>query len=300
VPASELRIGCVTEEAPLLTSSFGLPAGFGLPDFLPGWVWLAGAGPGDPGLLTVHGLHALRSADVVLYDALIDPRILDCARPEAERVFAGKRGGRPSCRQADICAALIEFARAGRRVLRLKGGDPLVFGRGAEEIAALVGAGIRFRVIPGVSAGVGGLAYAGIPLTTRRINHAVTFVTGHDARGRIPESLDWAALAKASPVLVMFMAVRNLPGIARRLIAGGRAADEPVAIICNATTERQTVHETTLGDCEAVAATVEPPALVVVGEVVRLRAGLDWLSALSGKLPDPAALALLDEEKPAP
>ena len=252
------------------------------PVFEPGTVWLAGAGPGDPGLLTLHALHALRSADAVLHDALIDPRVLALAGARAELVDSGKRGGRPSCKQADICAHMIELARAGRRVLRLKGGDPMLFGRGAEEVMALVEAGIRFRVVPGVSAGLGGLAYAGIPLTCRGLNEAVTFVTGHDVKGKVPD-LDWESLAKGSPVLVLFMALRNLHGIVPRLLAAGRRADEPVAFVRAGTTLEQRVVETTLGDSVAVAATVDPPALVVIGEVVRLRPALDWLGALDGR-----------------
>ena len=251
-------------------------SGFPLPDlafpaFEPGWVWLAGAGPGDPGLLTLHALHALRSADAVLYDALIDPRVLALARPEAEAVYVGKRGGRRSCKQEDICSLLVEQAKAGRRVLRLKGGDPMVFGRGVEEAQALAEAGVPFRVIPGVSAGLGGLAYAGIPLTARGVNEAVTFVTGHDIHGKVPEDVDWEALGRGSPVLVLFMALRNLHDIVPRLLAAGRPATEPVAFVRAATPAAQQVTETTLGEAVAVAAGIEPPALVVIGEVVRLR-----------------------------
>ena len=241
---------------------------FAFPVFEPGWVWLTGAGPGDPGLLT---LHALASADAVLYDALIDPRVLALARPGSEPIYVGKRGGRRSCKQEDICALMIEQARLGRRVVRLKGGDPMVFGRGAEEAQALADAGVPFRVIPGVSAGLGGLAYAGIPLTARGVNEAVTFVTGHDIHGKVPEDIDWEALGRGSPVLVLFMALRNLHGIVPRLLAAGRSPDEPVAIVRAATTAEQQVTETTLGEAVAVAAGIEPPALVVIGEVVRLR-----------------------------
>ncbi len=145
-----------------------------LPKFEPGWVWLAGAGPGDPGLVTLHTLNGLRQADVVVYDALVDKGILDWMRPGVEAVYAGKRGGKPSPKQRDISLRLIEMAREGKRVLRLKGGDPFVFGRGGEEALSLVEAGVPFRVIPGVTAGIGGFAYAGIPLTHRDVNQAVT------------------------------------------------------------------------------------------------------------------------------
>ncbi|MEC8837624.1 MAG: uroporphyrinogen-III C-methyltransferase, partial [Pseudomonadota bacterium] len=155
---------------------------------------MAGAGPGDPGLLTLHALNGLRQADVVVYDALVDPEVLAQARSGAELEFAGKRGGRPSPKQPDISRRLVGYARDGRRVLRLKGGDPFVFGRGGEEGLALVEAGVPFRIIPGISAGLGGLAYAGIPLTHRTVNSVVTFVTGHDTTGAVPETVDWAAL----------------------------------------------------------------------------------------------------------
>ncbi len=255
----------------------------GLPDFAPGQVWLVGAGPGDPGLLSALALHALGHADVVVYDALVDPRILQLARPGAALDYAGKRGGRPSPSQPDISARLVRLAEAGNRVLRLKGGDPCVFGRGAEEALALVGAGIPFRIVPGITAGIGGLAYAGIPVTHRETNSAVTFVTGHNSDGSVLDGLDWDAIARGAPVLVLYMALKHLPNIVERLIAGGRTADEAVAIVSRATTPAQQVLVSTLGDVVAAAAGTEAPAIIVVGEVVRLHAGLDWVGALSGK-----------------
>lgn len=269
-----------------------LPPTLALPCFQAGWVWLAGAGPGDPGLLTLHTLNALQQADVLVYDALVDPAILDLARPAAAREYAGKRGGRPSPKQPDISRRLIQLAREGKRVLRLKGGDPFVFGRGGEEALSLVEAGVPFRVIPGVTAGIGGLAYAGIPATHRDTNHAVTFVTGHNASGLVPDAVDWEAIAKGSPVIVLYMALKHLAPIAERLRAGGRRPGEPMAIICEATTPHQRVLETTLGTCvaDAEAAGIAPPAMVVLGEVVRLRAALDWLGALDGKRPVPDPL----------
>ncbi len=257
----------------------------GLPAFEPGWVWLVGAGPGDPGLLTLHCVNALRQADVVIYDALVDPRVLEHARPGALVEFAGKRGGKPSPKQRDISLKLISLARAGHRVCRLKGGDPFVFGRGGEEALALVEAGIPFRVVPGISAGIGGLAYAGIPVTHREINHSVTFLTGHDQSGLTPSAIDWAGVARGAPVIVMYMAIKHLGQIAAQLILAGRSADELVAIVAHATTERQEVLETTLGGAAADLSVsgIEPPAIVVVGEVVRLRAALDWLGAAEGR-----------------
>jgi uroporphyrin-III C-methyltransferase len=252
---------------------------FPMPVFEPGTVWLVGAGPGDPGLMTLQALHAIRSADIVVYDALVDPRALDAARPGTEIVFAGKRGGRPSQRQPDISVTLIEHARRGLRVARLKGGDPFVFGRGGEEALALVEAGIPFRVVPGVTAGVAAPAYAGIPLTYRHSNASVAFVTGHGADGGTPSSADWTALARLAEVLVVYMPLGHLGEIARRLIDGGRPAAEPVALIASATLPQQRVVTATLEEAAAAAerAGIAPPVLLVVGEVVRLRDRLDWL-----------------------
>jgi uroporphyrin-III C-methyltransferase len=263
-----------------------------LPAFEPGWVWLAGAGPGDPGLLTLLALHGLRHADVVVYDALVSADILGLVRPGMSLEFAGKRGGKPSARQPDISHRLIQLARDGRRVLRLKGGDPFVFGRGGEEALALVAAGVPFRIVPGISAGIGGLAYAGIPITHRDVNSAVTFVTGHDASGVVPDAVDWEALAKGSPVIVVYMALKHIASIAGRLLAAGRMPDEPVAIVSRATTARQQVVETTLAAAaaDAGASGIEPPAVVAIGRAVTLRAGLDWLGAIEGRALDPDPL----------
>ncbi|MFC4351063.1 uroporphyrinogen-III C-methyltransferase [Fodinicurvata halophila] len=268
----------------------GLP----MPQFEPGWVWLAGAGPGDPALLTLASVHALHSADAIIYDALVGKDILSLARSDAFLEYAGKRGGKPSAKQADITLRIIELARQGKRVLRLKGGDPFVFGRGGEEALALVEAGIPFRIIPGISAGIGGLAYAGIPVTHRDTNSIVTFLTGHDATGLTPSAIDWPAVAKSSPVIVMYMALKHLVEIRDCLMEGGRRADEPMAIISQATLTDQRVLETTLGEAPQALADsgIEPPAMVVLGEVVRLRAALDWVGALAGRklVADPLGL----------
>ena len=267
---------------------------FALPDFEPGWVWLVGAGPGEPGLCTLLGYHALRQADVVIYDALVGKEILELARDGAELEYSGKRGGRPSPSQPDISRRLVQLAREGKRVLRLKGGDPLIFGRGGEESLALVEAGIPFRIVPGISAGVGGAAYAGIPVTHRDVNSVVTFLTGHASTGEVPDGIDWQALAKASPVIVLYMAIKHLGTISENLMAGGRASDEPVAVIAKATMAEQVVVETTLGGCLAdlEASGLEPPAIVIIGQVVRLRAGLDWLGALGGRVLEADPLGL--------
>ncbi|WP_093992167.1 uroporphyrinogen-III C-methyltransferase [Flavimaricola marinus] len=256
------------------------------PTIEPGWVWLCGAGPGDPGLLTLHALNALGQADVVVYDALVQEAILDWA-PQAEHIYAGKRGGKPSPQQRDISLRLIELARAGKRVLRLKGGDPFVFGRGGEEAQTLIQHEIPVRIIPGISAGIGGLAYAGIPVTHRDVNQSVTFVTGHDQSGNTPSSLDWAAIAKGSQVIVIYMGMKHIGQISAALIAAGRPMSEPVAVVTTATTAEQQVLETTLGSIEAdiTNAKLEPPAIICVGRAVLMRQVLDWQSQAAGAPP---------------
>lgn len=250
-----------------------LPA-LDMPVFQPGWVWLAGAGPGDPGLLTLHAVNALNQADVVIYDALVGGAVLRCARGDAILEYAGKRGGKPSPKQRDISLRLVELARAGKRVLRLKGGDPFVFGRGAEEALSLREAGIPFRIIPGISAGIGGLAYAGIPLTHRDTNSCVTFLTGHNASGEVPDSLDWAAMVRASPVLVIYMAMKHLDLLVAKLRHAGLSGERSAALVQDATLPQMRVLTSTLEriSADAQAAGMVPPALLVVGEVVDLHA----------------------------
>lgn len=265
-----------------------------LPIFEPGSVWLTGAGPGDPGLLTLLAVHALGQADIIVYDALVSSQILAMVRPGAVLEYAGKRGGKPSPKQPDISRKLIEKARQGHRVLRLKGGDPFVFGRGGEEALALAAAGVPFRIVPGVTAGIGGLAYAGIPVTHRDTNSAVAFVTGHNASGEVPDGIDWDSLARGAPVIVLYMAMKHLEPIVGRFLKAGRSADEPLAVVCNASAPEQQVLVTTLGRAiaDVVASDLEPPAVLVLGEVVRLREGLDWLGALSGRILDGDPLKL--------
>jgi uroporphyrin-III C-methyltransferase len=251
----------------------------GLPDFLPGWVWLVGAGPGDPGLITLLGLHAVTSADFILYDALIDETLLTLAKPGAGRIFVGKRAGVRSCSQEDLSQLLADLARQGNRVLRLKGGDPFVFGRGGEEAQELARAEIPFRIVPGITAGIGGLAYAGIPVTHRDTNASVTFLTGHGADGELPPH-DWQALAKASPTLIFYMARKQAGAIAEALIAAGRDRHEPVAIIANAARADQQVIVTDLAGMGAAAENAPVLSILVIGENVRLRDQLNWLAQI--------------------
>jgi uroporphyrin-III C-methyltransferase len=240
------------------------------PAFSPGEVWIVGAGPGDPGLLTLDALAGLIQADVIVHDALVDARILALARHGAELHFAGKRAGKPSVAQEEISALLVELARRDLRVLRLKGGDPFVFGRGGEELLALAGANVPFRIIPGVTAGLGALASAGIPATMRGVNQAIIFATGH---GADDGSMDWASLARTRQPVVIYMALRNLATIANALMRGGLPASTPAAAIASATLPEQRVLISTLGQIAVDAATAElpAPALVVVGDIVHTR-----------------------------
>ena len=270
------------------------------PKLQKGWVWLCGAGPGDPGLLTLHALNGLKQAEVIVYDALVQSEILDWANPKAKLIFAGKRGGKPSPKQRDISFQLIELARNGNKVLRLKGGDPFVFGRGGEEAQTLIQNEIPIRIIPGISAGIGGLAYAGIPVTHRDINQSVTFVTGHDQNGETPQTLNWSAISQGSQVLVIYMGMKHAKKIASELIKAGRSPQEPVAVVTNATTMTQNVLETTLLNLndDIVSSKVKPPAIICVGKAVLMRQVLNWQDMLNGGLPkniDPLGRDILTE-----
>jgi precorrin-4/cobalt-precorrin-4 C11-methyltransferase len=250
-----------------------MPTRVDAPVLAPGQVWLAGAGPGDPGLLTLDALAGLSQADVVVHDALVDRRVLALARPQARLEFAGKRGGRPSADQNDISIRLIALARAGHRVLRLKGGDPCVFGRGGEEALALMAAGVPFRIIPGVTAGLAGLTAAAIPATFRGMNRALILAAGY---GADDEALDWAALARTGQPIVLYMAMRNLADIAERLMRGGLAPSTPAAVVMGATTADERVIVSSL---ERVAADAQQyqlgtPSIIVIGDIVKLREGL--------------------------
>lgn len=258
-----------------MSGAAGLAALMGaMPVLEAGTVWLTGAGPGDPRLLTLLAVAGLQQAEVIVHDALVAPEILALAGPGAELVFAGKRGGRPSAEQADISNHLVELAQAGRRVLRLKGGDPYVFGRGGEEALKLAAHGIPFRVVPGVTAGLAGLTAAGIPATMRGVNRAIVLATGH--AGEAEEDLDWVALARLGQPVAIYMALRTIGTIAARMIAGGIAPDLPAAVVSGATTPRQRVEVTTLGDIGTVARGLDPrlPAIVVLGGIVPLRGEL--------------------------
>jgi uroporphyrinogen III methyltransferase / synthase len=244
----------------------------------PGVVYLVGAGPGDPGLMTARSLELIAAADTIFYDRLIPPGALDGARENAELVYVGKQPGVPSVPQEKIGERLIEAARAGRSVVRLKGGDPFVFGRGGEEGEALQEAGIEFEVVPGVTAGVAATAYAGIPVTHRNDASAVAFVTGHEDPEKEESALDWEALARFPGTLVFYMGVKRLARNAAALIEAGRDADEPAAAIERGTWPGQRAVEATLGTiAEAVEReAVKAPALIVVGEVAKRREQLRW------------------------
>jgi uroporphyrinogen III methyltransferase / synthase len=244
-----------------------------------GVAYLVGAGPGDPGLMTVRSLELIASADVVFYDRLIPPGALSGARDDAELVYVGKQPGVPSVPQEEIGERLIEAAREGKSVVRLKGGDPFVFGRGGEEGEALHEAGVEFEVVPGITAGVAATAYAGIPVTHRDDASAVAFVTGHEDPEKAESALDWEALAHFPGTLVFYMGVKRLAENAAALIAAGREADEPAAAIERGTMAGQRTVEATLGTiADAVAREqVKAPALIVVGAVARRREQLGWL-----------------------
>ena len=247
----------------------------------PGRVYLVGAGPGDPGLMTVRGLEELRRAGVIIYDRLVNPALLDEASADALRIFAGKRAGAHCLPQAEINALLIEQARRGRVVVRLKGGDPFVFGRGGEEALALADAGVPFEIVPGVSAAVAVPAYAGIPVTHRGLASSFAVVTGHEDPGKAEPDVDWARLATSVDTIVVLMGARSLPRIAAELVAHGRPAATSVALIRWGTTEAQETVVGTLADIatRAAAMALAPPVLAVIGPVVQLRDRLAWVAS---------------------
>jgi uroporphyrin-III C-methyltransferase/precorrin-2 dehydrogenase/sirohydrochlorin ferrochelatase len=250
-----------------------------------GSVALVGAGPGDPELLTVRALKLIRRADVIVYDRLVAPEIVAMARSRVQRIYVGKERSRHTLAQEQIGALLVRLAREGKRVVRLKGGDPFIFGRGGEEAETLAAQDVAFEVVPGVSAANGAAAYAGIPLTHRDHAQSCVFVAGHLKDGTM--ELDWPALARPRQTIVVYMGLLGLPTLCRELIAHGLPPTTPAAIVQQATTEKQRVIAATLSTlpAEAAAARLEPPTLIIVGEVVRLRGALTWFA------PAPAAAA---------
>jgi uroporphyrinogen III methyltransferase/synthase len=247
-----------------------------------GKVFLTGAGPGDPWLLTLRAREALRRANVVLYDALVSDAVVDLVSPDCERIYAGKRGGAESVGQDEIETLMIEKARAGKTVVRLKGGDPFLFGRGGEEAQALHAAGIDFEIIPGVSSALAAPAYAGIPVTHRDHNTVLTIVSGHEDPAKSSSAIDWQRLSDPKQTLVFLMAMRNLREIAANLMQNGLPANHPAAVIANGTRPSQKTVTGTLGSIadDAEREGLNAPAIVVVGTVVTLRNGIAWFEKL--------------------
>lgn len=246
-----------------------------------GTVYLVGAGPGDPELLTRKALRLLQAADAIVHDYLVAPEILALASPRAERVFVGKKGGGFCCPQRDIESTLIRLAREGKNVVRLKGGDPFIFGRGGEEAEALVEAGIRFEIVPGVTSALAASAYAGVPLTHRAHASAVVFITGHEDPNKPDSAVHWEDYGRLGATLCIYMGMKNLETITRRLQAGGLAPETPVVIVQSATTgEHRQLLSTVAGVAlESEQAGFGAPAMVIVGEVARLADKLAWFDA---------------------
>lgn len=246
-----------------------------------GRVYLVGAGPGDPELITVKGLRLIQQAEVILYDHLANDELLSAARPEAELVYVGKESGGNHSRQQTINGLLVSHARHGKTVVRLKGGDPFVFGRGGEEAIALAREGIPFEIVPGVSSAVAVPAYAGIPVTHRGISSSVAIVTGHEDPAKEASTVDWEALASAVDTLVILMGLSRIADIAGRLLAAGKPAGTPAAVVRWGTRPEQETIAGTLGDiAERVRnAHLDPPAVIVVGEVAAIREEIAWFGA---------------------
>jgi len=244
-----------------------------------GKVYLVGAGPGDPNLITLRGKFLLERAEVVVYDYLASKKLLQHVPPAAELVYVGKKGGGlHAASQEEINQLLVDYGLAGKRVVRLKGGDPFIFGRGGEEIEELVKAGIDFEVVPGVTSATAAATYAGIPITHRNCTASVAFVTGHEAAGKEQSDVAWDKLATGAGTLVIYMGIKNLPNISKKLIDNGRSPDTPVAVVRWASTPQQRSVVGTLATISEVvqAAKIAPPALIIVGEVVKLRESIDW------------------------
>jgi len=236
-----------------------------------GEVALVGAGPGAASLLTLAAASLIGDCDAIVYDALVSDEVLDLADSSAEKILAGKRGGRASASQHDICETLVQLAKAGKRVVRLKGGDPFVFGRGGEEVRALASEGIPFRIIPGITSGIAAPAMAGIPVTDRSVNATLAFLTGHEASESEDSRMDWQALIRAFPVLVFYMGAKNLSQIAHCLIEAGLAKETPLAIIRNATLDDEQISEATVIDAAQGNIQACSPSIVIIGDVVSSR-----------------------------
>ncbi|HVU35868.1 MAG TPA: uroporphyrinogen-III C-methyltransferase [Opitutaceae bacterium] len=247
----------------------------------PGAVYLVGAGPGDLELLTVKARRLIGEADAIVYDFLVSPEILGFARSDAERVFVGKKGGGFCCPQRDIEGVLIRLARAGKNVVRLKGGDPFVFGRGGEEAEALLEAGIRFEIVPGITSALGAAAYAGVPLTHRAHSSAVVFLTGHEDPAKPDAAIQWEDFGRLGATLCIYMGMKNLETITRRLQAGGLAPETPALVVQSATTGNHRQLQSTVAAValESEHAGFGAPAIVVIGEVAALAGKLAWFAA---------------------
>ncbi len=243
-----------------------------------GKVYLVGAGPGDPGLLTIKARDLIAAAGCIVYDHLVNPMLLRYARPDVELIYAGKQGHKCATKQETIHAILVTKATEHRIVVRLKGGDPFIFGRGGEEAEALVSAGIEWEMVPGVSSGAAAAAYAGIPITQRGVSASVTFITGHEDPTKPQSSLHWQHLAHGADTLVIFMGVANIKHIAAKLLLHGKSPDTPIAFIEQGTYEEQITHTCTLLEIPELLATasIKAPAIIIIGEVVKLRAKLQW------------------------
>jgi uroporphyrinogen III methyltransferase/synthase len=246
-----------------------------------GIVYLVGAGPGDPGLITVRGLACIRRADLIVYDRLASPALVACSRPDAEKIYAGKEPGRHGRTQAEISRLLADRALAGQVVCRLKGGDPFIFGRGGEEAAVLAECGVPFEVVPGITAGIAAPAYAGIPVTHRDLSGSVALITGHDAPGKGGPAVDWAGLARGAETLLIYMGALALSRVTARLIDLGRAPSTPAAVISRGTQAEQRTVTATLAEIADLAAEagLTSPAMIVVGDVAALREQLAWVEA---------------------
>ena len=256
-----------------------------------GKAWLVGAGPGRADLITVRGLRALQAADVVIYDRLIGRELLEEAHPDAELIFAGKRPDHHTLRQEEINRLLVERVAAGQQVVRLKGGDPFVFGRGGEEALALVAAGLAFEIVPGVSSALAVPAYAGVPVTQRNLATSFAVITGHEAPGKADSQTDWDALSRI-PTLVVLMGIGQIASIAQSLITAGRDAQTPAIAISQGTTDQQRTVRSTLAELPAAieSAQIDSPAVIVIGEVAALHDRLDWF------VPDGVSAGLVEEE----